>query len=205
MDDDLTGRPGPAGPPRVPLLRPAELDADQAQLYADIAEGPRRDQAAVVPLTDDAGQMLGPFGLMLLNPAIGSAVQALGAALRFDPSLSRRSRELAVLTVAAQRRSAFEWLSHERAARAAGFSSRQLQALLDGGVPADLPAAEEVVVRTVRRLLADGELGDVAYTEASEALGTASLAALVWLVGYYGMLATALGTFRPPVEGAGPA
>ena len=202
MDDDLTGRPGPAGPPRVPLLRPDELDAEQSQLYADISGGPRRSQASVVPLTDEDGRLLGPFGLMLLAPRVGSAVQALGAALRFDGSLSPRSRELAVLTVAAHRGSEFEWLAHERAARAAGLGSEQLQSLLDGEVPAGLAVAEEVVVRTVRRLLVEGGLDDEGHARAVAALGTETLAVLVWLVGYYGMLATALATFRPPLSGA---
>ncbi len=204
MDADLTGRPGPAGPPRVSLVRPEELDAERARVHAEIAGGSRRDQAAVVPLTDEDGRLLGPFRLMLLAPRIGSAVQAVGAALRVDESLSERSRELAILTVAARRRSQFEWLAHERAGLAAGLSPEQLQSLLDGAMPADLDAAEEVVVGTVERLLADGELGDAGFAEAVSVLGTEPLAALVWLVGYYGMLATALATFRPPLAGGGP-
>jgi AhpD family alkylhydroperoxidase len=182
----------------VPLLRPDELDEERARLHAEIAGGPRRGQASVVPLVDDEERLLGPFGLMLLAPGIGSAVQAVGAALRFDESLSPRSRELAILTVAAQRRSEFEWLAHENAARAAGIGADQLQALLDGAVPDRLAPAEATVVRTVRRLLADGELDDDGYAEAVGALGTTTPAALVWLVGYYGMRATALATFRPP-------
>jgi len=193
-------RPGPRGPSRVPLLRPDELDEERARLHAEIAGGPRRSQAAVVPLVDDQDRLLGPFGLMLLAPGIGSAVQALGAALRFDESISPRSRELAILAVAAHRRSEFEWLSHENAARAAGIGADQLRALLDGAVPDGLAPVEETVVRTVRRLLDDGELDDDGYAEAVAALGTETLAALVWLVGYYSMLATALATFRPPLR-----
>jgi alkylhydroperoxidase family enzyme len=188
----------------VSLVRPEELDAERARVHAEIAGGSRRDQAAVVPLTDEDGRLLGPFRLMLLAPRIGSAVQAVGAALRVDESLSERSRELAILTVAARRRSQFEWLAHERAGLAAGLSPEQLQSLLDGAMPADLDAAEEVVVGTVERLLADGELGDAGFAEAVSVLGTEPLAALVWLVGYYGMLATALATFRPPLAGGGP-
>ena len=198
----LVGRPRPRGPARVPLLRPAELDEERARLHAEIAGGPRRSQAAVVPLVDDDDRLLGPFGLMLLAPRIGSAVQALGAALRFDESLPPRYRELAILAVAAHRRSEFEWLSHEHAARGAGIREDQLQALLDGAVPDGLEPAEETVVRTVRRLLDDGELDDDAYAGAVAALGTETLAALVWLVGYYSMLATALATFRPPTATA---
>ena len=194
------GRPGSRGPSRVPLLRPADLDEERARLHAEIAGGPRRSQASMVPLVDDEDRLLGPFGLMLLAPRIGSAVQALGAALRFDESLAPRSRELAILAVAAHRSSEFEWLSHENAARAAGIGADQLQALLDGEVPDGLEPVEETVVRTVRRLLTDGELDDDGYAEAAAALGTETLAALVWLVGYYDMLATALATFRPPLR-----
>jgi 4-carboxymuconolactone decarboxylase len=196
--DDLTGRPGSRGAARLPLLLPAELDEDRARLYGEIAAGPRAGQASVVPLTDAEGRLLGPFGIMLLNPAIGSAVQALGAALRFDGGLTPRARELAVLAVAARRRSEFEWLAHERAARSAGLETAQLQALLDGALPEDLTPAEVTVVRTVWGLLDDGELDDRGYAEAVDVLGPEVLAALVWLVGYYAMLATALATFRPP-------
>jgi len=204
VDDGLDGRPGPGGPARVPLLLPAELDEERALLHAEISGGPRRSETTVVPLVDEEGRLLGPFGLMLLAPRVGSAVQALGAALRFDESLAPRSRELAILVVAAHRRSEFEWLAHEQAARAAGFSAVQLQALLDGELPGGLEPIEETVVRTVRRLLVAGELDDDGYAEAVSALGTDTLAALVWLVGYYSMLATALATFRPPLRAADP-
>ncbi|MGR7025815.1 carboxymuconolactone decarboxylase family protein [Geodermatophilus sp. URMC 62] len=199
MSEELTGRPGPAGPPRIALNRPDELDAERARLYEEIAGGPRRGQSSVVPLTDGDGRLLGPFAVMLLAPRVGSAVQAVGAALRFDRSLTERSRELAILTVAAHRRSEFEWLAHESAALATGLRAGQLQVLLDGGMPPDLDAADEVVVRTVRRLSVDGTLDDEGFGEAVSALGTEALATLVWLVGYYGMLATALATFRPPL------
>jgi alkylhydroperoxidase family enzyme len=188
----------------VPLLQPAELDEERALLHAEIVGGPRRSQSAVVPLADDEDRLLGPFGLMLLAPRIGSAVQAVGAALRFDESLPARSRELAILVVAAYRRSEFEWLAHEPAARAAGLGTPQLQALLDGAVPDGLEPAERTVVRTARRLLLDGELDDDGYAEAVSVLGTGTLSALVWLIGYYGMLATALATFRPPLRAASP-
>ncbi|MCF6744479.1 carboxymuconolactone decarboxylase family protein [Blastococcus sp. KM273128] len=197
MSQDLTGRPAPRGPARIPLLRPAELDGGRARLHAEITQGPRQAQAAVVPITDDAGRLLGPFAAMLLAPGIGSAVQAVGAALRGEQLLGPRSRELAILAVAARRRSHFEWLAHEQAARAAGVTAQQLQALLDGRLPGGLEPVEEVVVATTWQLLDDGELDDEGYARAVDALDVEALATLVWLVGYYAMLATALATFRP--------
>ncbi|MDV8128850.1 carboxymuconolactone decarboxylase family protein [Rhodococcus sp. IEGM 1304] len=151
-------------------------------------------------MTDTEGRLLGPFGLMLISPAIGAAVQQLGAALRFDKILPTRTRELAILAIAAHRQSQFEWLAHENAARAAGITDLQLQALLDGEEPKGLEEAELTAFRVVNQLLANGELDDEGYVRAESILGTESVAVIVWLVGYYEMLATALATFRPPLH-----
>ena len=190
------GRPRRPGPARSSSPRPDELDDERRALWALIAEGPRRAQARV-PLVDDEGRLLGPFGLMLLSPRIGTAVQSVGAALRFDEDLPPRLRELAVLAVAAAVRSEFEWLAHEGAALEAGAEPAQLQDLLDDRLPAGLAPDERVGLQVVRALLADHSLDDALFAQASADLGAPGLAALVWLVGYYEMLATALDTFRP--------
>jgi alkylhydroperoxidase/carboxymuconolactone decarboxylase family protein YurZ len=193
---ELVGRPEQLGPPRVSSPLPAELDDDRRALYSLIADGPRRAQARV-PLVDDAGRLLGPFGLMLLSPRIGAAVQSVGAALRFDADLPPRLRELAILTVAASVGSPVEWAAHEGAALDAGADPGQLQHVLDGRLPTGVEPAELVGLRVVRALLAARTLDDGLYAEALAALGESGLAAVVWLVGYYQMLATALATFRP--------
>ncbi|SFM63482.1 4-carboxymuconolactone decarboxylase/cardiolipin synthase [Pseudonocardia ammonioxydans] len=192
----LRGRPQPSGPPRTVPLDPAGLDDERAALHARIATGPRKAQARV-PLVDDGDRLLGPFGVMLFSPRIGDAVQQVGAALRVDDDLPPRLRELAVLAVAAHHRSAFEWTAHEDLARECGLSGPQLQALLDGAVPDGLDDAERVALDTVRALLSGHDLDDDRYAAALAALGRDTLAALVWLTGYYGMLATALAVFRP--------
>ncbi|MEV1292258.1 carboxymuconolactone decarboxylase family protein [Pseudonocardia sp. NPDC049635] len=194
--DDLRGRPGPPGPPRTHPLDPAGLDPARAALHARIATGPRKAQAGV-PLTDERDRLLGPFGVMLFSPRIGDAVQQLGAALRFDDDLPPRLRELAVLAVAVHHGSAFEWSAHEGLARRCGLSAGQLQALLDGAVPDGLDPGEEVALDVVRTLLATHDLDGDRYGVALETLGRDTLAALVWLTGYYAMLAGALAVFRP--------
>ncbi|GEC28205.1 MULTISPECIES: carboxymuconolactone decarboxylase family protein [Pseudonocardia] len=194
--DDLHGRPEPAGRPRTHPLDPAGLDPARAALHARIATGPRKAQARV-PLTDERDRLLGPFGVMLFSPRIGDAVQQVGAALRFDDDLPPRLRELAVLAVAVHHRSAFEWAAHEGLARETGLSAHQLQALLDGAVPDGLDDAEAAALDVVRTLLVTRDLDDDRYAAALQALGRDTLAALVWLTGYYAMLAGALAVFRP--------
>ena len=106
-------------PPRLDLIAPADLDDAQRAVYDAITGGPRASQAGTVPITDDAGRLLGPFAVMLLTPEVGNAMQQVGAKIRFAAALTARERELAILTVAGHLRSDFERLAHEPAARTA--------------------------------------------------------------------------------------
>lgn len=152
----------------------------------------------MVPVADEGGNLLGPFSVMLLTPEIGDAVQQVGAALRFGGRLPTVVRELTILTVAAERGAAFEWVAHEAAARAAGVTDAQLQAVLDGTPPPGLSEDDATTVGVARTLVAGRDLDDAGYEDAAGTLGPAALAELVWLVGYYDMLALALAVFRPP-------
>lgn len=183
---------------RQVLRAPDELDPDQRVLYERIVGGPRKAQAGQVPIVDGSGALLGPFGLMTIAPRIGDAVQGVGAALRFAAELPPLVREAAILLVATARDCRFEWFAHEAAARAAGLDDDQLAALAAGRLPSRLEAADAAALRVVAALLAAGTLDDAEYGAAIAELGERRLAELVWLVGYYSMLALALAVFDPP-------
>jgi len=176
-----------------------ELDAAQQALHDRIVGGPRASQASVVPIVDAEGRLLGPFGPMTLAPAIGDAVQGVGAALRFAGTLDAATKEAAILLVAAKRQSEYEWVLHEAAARAAGLDDAALDRLAEGELPAADGPADAQVLGLVDQLLDGGTLSDADYSAAVDALGEAVLAELVWLVGYYSMLALALRVFDPPI------
>lgn len=176
---------------------PAELTPGQLTLYHAIAHGPRSSQAGLVPITDDDGRLLGPFAAMAISPALGEAVQALGAAIRFSTSLPPTVRELAILMVAVRRDCAFEWIAHERAATAAGLTRSQLEALARGARPDDLDTAEAAAWTVMGALCSRGGLDEAEFAAAIAVLGDTQLVELVWLHGYYSMLADALGTFDP--------
>ncbi|GAA2902544.1 hypothetical protein GCM10010472_70990 [Pseudonocardia halophobica] len=127
-------------------------------------------------------------------------MQQVGAALRFDPDLPPRLRELAILTVAAHTRSEFEWTAHESAARDTGLTTEHLQALLDGAIPTGLAVEEVTAIELTKALLDDHQVEDDLYRRAAASFDAAGLAALTWLVGYYAMLAGALAVFRLQTE-----
>jgi len=182
---------------RLDLTPPADLDAGQRALYDAITGGPRAAQAGTVPITDEEGRLVGPFAVMLLAPAVGNAMQQVGATIRFGTGLTGRERELAILTVAGVLDSDFERLSHEPAARALGLSQDQVDAALAGRVPAGTDDDEALVCRLAKVMTADRTLADEEYADGVAALGTERLAELTWLVGYYSALALALAVFRP--------
>ena len=102
---------------RIPKLEPSALDDDQRSLYDAIAGGRRAQGPQLFRLADSAGRLEGPFNAFLLQPRLGSALQALGSAVRYDTALDDRCREIAILVVAAHWRSDFEWYAHEAVAR----------------------------------------------------------------------------------------
>ena len=182
---------------RIGKLEPSALDAEQRSLYDAIAGGRRAQGPQLFRLADADGRLEGPFNAFLLQPRLGSALQALGASVRYDTGLDDRCREIAILIVAAHWRSDFEWHAHEAVGRAAGLGDAELAALREGR-HAELAGRESVVARTAAALVTRGDLDDAEYGEAVGHLGPAGLFELLTLVGYYATLALQLRVFRVP-------
>ena len=186
---------------RIPKLDPSSLDHEQRSLYDAIAGGRRAQGPQLFRLADEAGRLEGPFNAFLLQPRLGSALQALGSAVRYDTGLDDRCREIAILVVAAHWRSGFEWYAHEAVARSAGLGDAELAALRDGRHD-ELAGREAVVARTVVALAVRGDLDDAEYRAAVGQVGAAGLFELLTLVGYYAALALQLRVFRVPAPDA---
>jgi 4-carboxymuconolactone decarboxylase len=185
---------------RIPKLKPAELDDQQRTLYDAIASGRRAQGPQLFRLADADGCLEGPFNAFLLQPRLGSALQALGAAVRYETALDDRSREIAILVVAAHWRSGFERYAHEAVGRAAGLTDAELSAIRDNQ-PGVLTGREAVVAQTTASLAARGDLSGAQYDEAIGQLGVDGLFELLTLVGYYATLALQLRVFRVPAPG----
>lgn len=179
---------------RITPRPPEELDVDERVLYDTITGGPRANGPQYFSLTAPDGSLRGPFDAFLLSPAVGVALQELGAAIRYRTHLDDRCRELAILLVAAHWGSAFEREAHEAVARALGFDEPDLAALQALDV-SRLEGTELAVARAVISLLA-GDLDDDSWTAISHELGTDGVFELTSLVGYYATLALQLRVFR---------
>lgn len=179
---------------RIRPLTPEELTPEQSALHRAIAGGPRAQGPQHFRLTADDGSLRGPFDLMLRSPAVGTAQQELGAAIRYRTGFTDRMRELAILLVAARWDSAFERESHQAIARALGFGEDELAAIRSQDV--SLFSGDERMVAAAVLALLDGDLPDEAWDSASTALGIDGVFELTALVGYYATLALQLRVFR---------
>ena len=184
---------------RLEKLSPEVLDEDQWRLYEAIAAGPRASGRQPFQLVDGAGGLEGPFNAMLQQPALGWALQALGAAVRYQGVLPGRVRELAILVVASHWKSEFEQYAHEAAGRLLGLRAEDLGAIRAGQEPELADAGERAAVRVTWALARSGDLDDGQYADAVAQLGTAALFELTTLVGYYATLALQLRVFRVTV------
>ena len=182
-------------------LTPDELDEAQLQLYESILHGPRASQPASVPLVDRLGGLEGPFNAFLLQPALGQALQAVGATLRYSSQLPDRFREIAILVVAARRACAFETYAHEPVARSLGLTPQQLRGLRNHKYEA-LPPGERLFARAAAEMLDQGTLTDPTFDALRHSIGTDQIFELTVLVGYYSMLAVQLRVFDVPVPDA---
>ncbi len=180
---------------RLARRLPEDLGPDQASLYEKIVGGPRAQDQTVSPAVDPDGSLRGPFGPMLLSPALGVHMQALGAAIRYESSLPARIREAVILMVANHDESSFEWSAHHPIAIAAGLNTADVTAIRAGWAPSGESPQEAALLVAATALCRGEPLTDTAYTHVVASAGEKALFELCALVGYYRMLALTMRVF----------
>jgi 4-carboxymuconolactone decarboxylase len=176
------------------------FSAEQKALYDSIVGGPRGKTRR--SLTDEHGNLTGPFGIFLHNPALGNHWSAIGETLRFGTKLERRLFELAILVIATHWRASHEWAVHAPLARAQGISDDVLAALKSGARPTFARDDEATVYAFVRELAGERRIIDATYAKAKALLGEDQLVELANACGYYIALAAMMTSFeiRPPKD-----
>ena len=182
--------------PRLPRLTPAELTAEQAELYNRIAGGERATGKQAFALVGPDGALEGPFNAFLYQTDVGGALEELGAALRYRTSFTAREREIAILLTANQRDSEFERYAHEAIARLIGMTDGELDALRQLDLTPFHDEREHVVAQTTMNLLLHADLTDEEYVSAASVLHESQLVELTTLVGHYSTLALQMKVFR---------
>lgn len=143
----------------------------------------------------DAGNVL---GTLVRHPALTSAYLHFNAYLLKDSTLSARVREVALLRVVHRRECAYLWSHHIPIALRAGLTADDIGAIR-GGRPAD--EADLIVVQAVDELDEHSTVSDNTWTALSRHFDERQSMDLVFTVGGYYLLATAVNTFGVEDEG----
>ncbi len=173
-----------------------QLNLEQIALFDEISGGRRSQGRAKFALLGKDGALEGPFNAMLLAPVLGSALQELGAAIRYRGEISPRVRESAILMVATKGECRFERSAHEPLGLEAGLTQDDLVSLSLGATPKPLTMEEEAAFELSRRLVDYSDLNDEDYLRLVAILGEATIFEISTLIGYYSTLALQIRIFR---------
>ncbi len=166
--------------PRVPLLSDAELPADLAE-----ALGPWRYNL---------------HRCLANSPATLKAWMPYAVHVLQENAMPAREREIAILRVAWNCRSDYEWGLHARLARSIGMSERDLEAIVAGPDDAHLPGPERAIVRAVDEMQSAWTIADSTWAELEAAFDARQLVDLVFVTGQFILVALLLKSLRVPQE-----
>src|SRR6266852_7093271 len=116
---------------RLPIIPPAELNAEQKPLYDDMRDGIARNFQGFINIRDD-GALLGPWNPWIHEPKFGKPVWELTKAMVSNPSLPANVREVAILVTGAHFKSAYELYAHVIVAEHRAFRMKSWRRLSQG-------------------------------------------------------------------------
>ena len=145
------------------------------------------------------GAVRGPFASLMHHPTLAERVGDLGEYLRFGGTLPGDIRELAVLITARSVNQSYEWVAHERIARAEGLPDDVIERVRTRGDVATLPPRYAGPARVVQHVLAYEAIPAVLQEEVQRELATTGLMELVVLAGQYRLIAGVLFAFETPL------
>lgn len=168
---------------RIPQITTRDALAPDQQAIFDAIAGPR-------------GGLRGPFTFLLHSPEIAGRAGHLGAYIRYESSLSRSERELAIITTAREFDCQYEWSAHARLAREAGVRQEAIDAVANRSALEALTEDEALIIRFGRELFRDRRVSDTTFQTAHARFGNQGVVELTATMGYYGMIACTLNVFQ---------
>lgn len=170
----------PVSRSRLPLPRREDLDEAGQKAY-DHANRP-----------GTLAGLQGPAGLQLHSPATAPHLSALNRYLRTEAGLSPALREIAILCVAREMDSQFEWVAHEDEALRVGVLPAVVEAIKHRRGTDGLPEEAALVMTLARQLWRDHRVQPETFALLRDRYGTRQLMDLVILMGTYANTAAML-------------
>ena len=182
---------------RFPPIHPSALRPDQKELYDDMHAGIATGFNSFRTSLDD-GSMIGPWNASLHHPAIGKAFWQLTKAINSLGTVPANVKEVAILVVGGFHKASYEIYAHVAVTEHMGMPAARISALVANVRPNDLTAEEGIAFDVAYWLCRGGPLPEITWRLALRAFGEVSAAQLVYLIGLYAFVSTALNGFDVP-------
>ena len=143
-------------------------------------------------------KLVGPFSVLMHNPALARAANQVVDAIRRDGKLDKRLYELVVLITARHAGAAYAWAVHDPLGRKAGLSGDVVEAIQAKKKPNFTKADEKAIYEGVTELLTTNRIGDAAYQELIKLFGLETTIEIVTCVGLYCMIGGVINAFEVP-------
>jgi 4-carboxymuconolactone decarboxylase len=178
---------------RLPLLKREELDEVGKRAY-DRANTPGK---TIVGLR-------GPSGIHLYSTKTVEAGNVINQYLRFGAGFDPKVREVAILTVARQMDSQFEWAAHEPEALKEGVPQAIIDVIKYRKDTSGLDETSAAIVEFGRQLFGDHKVTPEAFARMKALFGPHKLVDMVMLMGNYAGTAALLTAFDMQVPDGKP-
>jgi alkylhydroperoxidase family enzyme len=176
--------------PRVRALPPDEWTDDQRQVLE--------------PLVND-GEVLNIFATLAHHPLLLKRWLSFGTHVMMTSTLPARDRELVILRTGWRCGSDYEFGQHTVIGRQAGLDDDEIVAVTRGPDDPSWSAPDRLLLVATDELVDDHDLRDATWTALGHHYDTQQLIDLVFTVGQYTLVSTALNTLgierEPGLEG----
>ncbi|SDN50137.1 alkylhydroperoxidase AhpD family core domain-containing protein [Klenkia soli] len=140
--------------------------------------------------------------LLLHSPPVADGWNELLGALRHKSSLAADLRELAILRVAVLNNAAFEWVAHKEAARRAGVTDAQIDALYDMDPAQHFDYRQNLVLELTDTATFEIAVPDLLFQRVRAEFSEREIVELMVTIGGYAMVSRFLVALQvPPPEG----
>src|ERR1700678_3371622 len=189
----------------LPLLEPSKLNSKQRELYDNISSGigPLAG-AAGFKIKDDRGELIGPFNATLYSPEICGSFLALQKLEEEQTSLSKRTRQVVILTVGSVWKAPYELYAHSAVAAKVGLTAQQIDSLVSGHSPDGWSEGELAAQRFTWQLVSEHAVDGDIYAAAQEVFSDQGLVEMLMLIGCYLSVCALLNAFSVPVPDVRP-
>ena len=160
---------------RLPLKKREDLDEEGKEVYDFLVD----------PENQTLAGLTGPRGFYLYSPKAGQHLSQANTYLRFESGLDPQVRELAILVIAREMRSQFEWTMHEPVAREVGLEPAAIEVVRDNKSPQNLTERNALIIRFGRELVREPKLSSETFSQVARAFGEEELVTLTLLMGNY--------------------